>query len=437
MNDITFALPCPRLDQTEENSEIYTCIDQLSTYVAKNGEEFENKTKVKEKDNPKFNFLFETNSFEYNHYKWRVLCCKLNLNDEQEREIIKLFVSKLLSYPAGTIDLIESDKQYFCDLLLNNTGTKDKIKVLRKWTLERSHSMASIASVIANFIENQKQSQNSFKSILHTIYVINDILFNGNSATAYGIYLNCVDSIQNDRKAEYPSVNVFNFFFPFIGNMLHIGYHVTVDESERSKLFRIIELWRSKEFINDFQKSNMETQMLSSVVLPPVVSVHIVSPIEQIQSIITKHMEMQLESQSKQQQIANFLHQQQISQQNQQMPPPSFPLPSTALPQQQIPPSQHPHSMSDANNNPIGISSLPVLPTLGMPSLYFKPDMTNIPVGIMANIAKNALAAGQPKYTPVDLNLFFSTAKHIEPGRLDVRVNEFYQKVQESLMDLE
>ena len=47
-------------------------IDKLANFVARNGPEFEQMTQQKQKDNPKFQFLF---GGEYNgYYKWKVAC---------------------------------------------------------------------------------------------------------------------------------------------------------------------------------------------------------------------------------------------------------------------------------------------------------------------------------------------------------------------------
>ena len=57
---------------------VYTCldpdvrniIDKLAVFVARNGVEFEQMTMEKQRDNPKFNFLFGGESHVY--YRWRV-----------------------------------------------------------------------------------------------------------------------------------------------------------------------------------------------------------------------------------------------------------------------------------------------------------------------------------------------------------------------------
>lgn len=50
--------------------EMKKIIDKLAQFVARNGPEFENMTKQKQKDNPQFGFLF--GGLHYNYYQYRV-----------------------------------------------------------------------------------------------------------------------------------------------------------------------------------------------------------------------------------------------------------------------------------------------------------------------------------------------------------------------------
>lgn len=45
-------------------------IDKLAVFVARNGPEFETITKAKQQSNPRFNFLFGGEFYQY--YQWRV-----------------------------------------------------------------------------------------------------------------------------------------------------------------------------------------------------------------------------------------------------------------------------------------------------------------------------------------------------------------------------
>ena len=49
--------------------ELKNIIDKLANFVARNGPDFENMTKQKQKDNPRFSFLFGGEHFNYYQYR--------------------------------------------------------------------------------------------------------------------------------------------------------------------------------------------------------------------------------------------------------------------------------------------------------------------------------------------------------------------------------
>uniref|UniRef100_A0A0C9RGE3 Cherp_1 protein n=1 Tax=Fopius arisanus TaxID=64838 RepID=A0A0C9RGE3_9HYME len=57
------------MDQAPSDNELRKIIDKLAQFVARNGPEFEQMTKNKQKDNPKFSFLFGGDYFNYYQYK--------------------------------------------------------------------------------------------------------------------------------------------------------------------------------------------------------------------------------------------------------------------------------------------------------------------------------------------------------------------------------
>ena len=56
------------------DGDVRNIIDKLAQFVARNGPEFEQMTKTKQKDNPKFGFLFGGEHYGYYTYKVRILC---------------------------------------------------------------------------------------------------------------------------------------------------------------------------------------------------------------------------------------------------------------------------------------------------------------------------------------------------------------------------
>lgn len=56
--------------KSKTDSGLRNIIDKLAVFVARNGLEFENITKAKQQGNPRFNFLFGGEYYQY--YQWRV-----------------------------------------------------------------------------------------------------------------------------------------------------------------------------------------------------------------------------------------------------------------------------------------------------------------------------------------------------------------------------
>lgn len=71
-----FCPPCSYASVLFADQELRNVIDKLAQFVARNGPEFEKMTMEKQKDNPKFSFLFGGDFFSY--YK-----CKLTLEQQQ------------------------------------------------------------------------------------------------------------------------------------------------------------------------------------------------------------------------------------------------------------------------------------------------------------------------------------------------------------------
>lgn len=82
--------------------ELRTIIDKLAVFVARNGPEFEQMTKTKQKDNHKFEFLFGGRYFDYYLYK---------VTTEQ--------ASKLKKYKICTYYLLSRNSISLCNLFFS------------------------------------------------------------------------------------------------------------------------------------------------------------------------------------------------------------------------------------------------------------------------------------------------------------------------------
>ncbi|KAH3773575.1 hypothetical protein DPMN_174937, partial [Dreissena polymorpha] len=66
--------------------ELKNIIDKLANFVARNGPEFENMTKQKQQDNPKFSFLFGGEHYAYYQYKVHAEQAIINIQNKKMQE---------------------------------------------------------------------------------------------------------------------------------------------------------------------------------------------------------------------------------------------------------------------------------------------------------------------------------------------------------------
>ncbi|XP_014681782.1 PREDICTED: calcium homeostasis endoplasmic reticulum protein-like [Priapulus caudatus] len=78
--------------KSPEDVDLRNIIDKLANFVARNGSEFEQMTKTKQKDNPKFSFLFGGEYFNYYQYKVTTeqAIIKQQQKKLQDRQVVQL-----------------------------------------------------------------------------------------------------------------------------------------------------------------------------------------------------------------------------------------------------------------------------------------------------------------------------------------------------------
>lgn len=171
-------------------------IRKLAEYVARNGPEFEIKVKEKEAGNAAFSFLDPLVDFSGNQfYSWLLFCAKHFYTAEQVEQIEAQHCTRIRPASiSGTIDLTQEDYTFYITLLSKNTGSKEFIKEARNWFLTRSHSASAVSFLFIDHMKSlyttfsQQQEPGLFKSMLHGVYAINDIMFNSAAANSDGPY---------------------------------------------------------------------------------------------------------------------------------------------------------------------------------------------------------------------------------------------------------
>ena len=456
-----------------QDSDVAERITKLATYVLRNGVEFEKKVGEKEATNPLFEFLRNEASEEYLFYRWHIFCLTHQYTESEIRQMEDGHAHKLewKASTSGSIQLLPADAEHLVNLLERNNGSKDSIKIIRKWILDRAHSIQNIGMVIQQYVSDQfKELETSaYTELLHTAYVLNDLFYNAKNANSCGPYTRFV-------KSPKP-VDIVAALVTYLPTILHACYNATTDDTQRDKVSRLVQLWTSKGFVSD-SESIMLYAALSSGAPPPSAPTAVLTspylenplpshsppvsvppPAETNAAFATlkannpnltdaqvahlQAIQARIQEQMQQQQVlqAHRIQVQQLAaassgssngnNSGMHMQSPLYatnPFFGGAVPPAGV---AHPF-LAAPHMHPLGISA-PLAPQTSAPLL----DLARIPVGNMANIIKAAKKAGHTPNTTLDVILYATTAApHVEPGRVEIKLAEFYRHA-EAVLDPE
>jgi RNA recognition motif-containing protein len=257
----TSVKPSPPTDPEEKG-----IIEKMADYVARNGPKFEDLLKEKQKENPKFGFLYEGSKY-YDYYKFRIYAVKNNLGEDDAipaavaPQPIQPTESQNNGYnqppPAAQqwqqpqtaqfnqggpeveekfniyTPMDEDDVKQFSAKLDGLVGTKESIKDTKNWIMERLYK----ASDVATFMKAKTERVKEFVAKLNIIYVANDVLHHGLKLRT------------GTQKADGFSTA----FQPHLATMLRSAYvngfdpeGKLSDKDRLEKLSKLLRIWRDK-----------------------------------------------------------------------------------------------------------------------------------------------------------------------------------------------
>uniref|UniRef100_A0A8B9Q9K3 Calcium homeostasis endoplasmic reticulum protein n=1 Tax=Apteryx owenii TaxID=8824 RepID=A0A8B9Q9K3_APTOW len=334
-------MPLPPDDQ-----ELRNVIDKLAQFVARNGPEFEKMTMEKQKENPKFSFLFGGDFYGYYKYKLALeqqqLLCKQSQDIEATAQIQPLPQPSLppaapIPAPQGTpsveeliqqsqwnlqqqeqhllamrqeqvtsavalaieqqmqkvLEETQLDMNEFDNLLqpIIDTCTKDAISAGKNWMFSNAKSPAH-CELMAGHLRNRITAEGAhFELRLHLIYLINDVLHH------------CQRKQARDLLAALQKVVVPIYCTSFLA----------VEEDKQQKIARLLQLWEKNGYFDESIIQQLQSPALglgqyqanliteyATVVQPVQVAFQ-----QQIQNLKTQHEEFvnSLTQQQQQQQI--------------------------------------------------------------------------------------------------------------------------------------
>ncbi|CAJ1060157.1 calcium homeostasis endoplasmic reticulum protein isoform X2 [Xyrichtys novacula] len=263
-----------------EDQELRNVIDKLAQFVARNGPEFEKMTMEKQKDNPKFSFLFGGDYFSY--YK-----CKLAM--EQQQHIYNPGAKDVVDIPPPSIPIIappqipppsgpsldeliqqsqwnlqqqeqhlhtlrqeqvtaaialameqqtqkllletQLDITEFDNLLqpIIDTCTKDAISAGKNWMFNNAKSPPHCELMTSHLRNRITVDGAHFELRLHLIYLTNDVLHH------------CQRKQQKDLLAALQKVVVPIYCTSFLA----------VEEEKQQKITRLLQLWEKNGYFDE------------------------------------------------------------------------------------------------------------------------------------------------------------------------------------------
>ncbi|XP_058148619.1 calcium homeostasis endoplasmic reticulum protein [Dasypus novemcinctus] len=376
-------MPLPPDDQ-----ELRNVIDKLAQFVARNGPEFEKMTMEKQKDNPKFSFLFGGDFYSY--YKCKLaleqqqLICKQQAPEleapaalpplpppplapaapaapaqgapsmdeliqqsqwnlqQQEQHLLALRQEQVTAAVARALEqqmqkLLEEtqlDVNEFDNLLqpIIDTCTKDAISAGKNWMFSNAKSPPH-CELMAGHLRNRITADAAhFELRLHLIYLINDVLHH------------CQRKQARELLAALQRVVVPIYCTSFLA----------VEEDKQQKIARLLQLWEKNGYFDDSIIQQLQSPALglgqyqATLIMEHSTAVQPVQLAfqQQIQTLKAQHEEFV--SSLAQQQQQQHLPLPPLEAEVKAAPPPAAPPPAPA-PAPAIPPTTQP----DDNKPPI------------------------------------------------------------------------------------
>uniref|UniRef100_A0A8C9RDQ0 Calcium homeostasis endoplasmic reticulum protein n=1 Tax=Scleropages formosus TaxID=113540 RepID=A0A8C9RDQ0_SCLFO len=272
-------------------------IDKLAQFVARNGPEFEKMTMDKQKENPKFSFLFGGDFFAYYKYKLAIeqqqLLCKQpgqdgpdapppmaplapppvpppplatpsvdeliqqsqwNLQQQEQhlqnlrQEQVTAAIALALEQQTQKLQLeTQLDMAEFDSLLqpIIDTCTKDAISAGKNWMFSNAKSSQHCELMAAHLRNRVTASAADFQLRLHLIYLINDVLHHWS-------VLGCQRKQQRDLLAALQKVVVPIYCTSFLA----------VEEDKQQKIARLLQLWEKNGYFDETTIQQLQSPAL-------------------------------------------------------------------------------------------------------------------------------------------------------------------------------
>ncbi|KRZ67233.1 Calcium homeostasis endoplasmic reticulum protein [Trichinella papuae] len=212
-----------------DDCDVRNVIEKLAQFVARNGPEFEEMTKQKQKDNSRFAFLF--GGPYLNYYRYRVEEEKLLLTqksksqqfiESSENEIMRNLMDECRLRLDEITDIVA---------ILKDSSSKESVSSCQKWICQQctteKHNEACMRFLLSSI--KDPEQPNSFRLLI--LYLVNDLAFNWRC-----------------RKRE----TMLEVMGRFVAPMFLTAYTLSSDDTEiAGKLLKLRTIWEKQKYFND------------------------------------------------------------------------------------------------------------------------------------------------------------------------------------------
>jgi hypothetical protein len=353
---------------------------------------------------PVLNELNDEDSLFFRYLLYLFFCIKRKIN---RKELESEFFQTTLKGANGNLQLAPKDYESLKGMLHQNNGSRDNIKAIRRWIIERAHSIHAIGHALRDFVVYLPVTiSNRFEKVITTLYVINDVFFNVKTASLIGLYT----SLLTDPaiKVVNTEIDLPTALYSYLVNILENGYTLASNEAQKEKVLRLVHLWGSKNFYD----SNTIVQLVEHLNnLPkwnpgigesfysPLPNIPLVSPVISESSIHIYENTFEYGS------SGGIIRSNNKEEKN-----------------REITPEIRTSSSSSATQLPF------VVPKF---VLHF----SRLPVGRMADMVRASLAVGGAAYKPIEISKISGSFGRGTPDerKMETLVSDFYRKLDDVL----
>jgi len=220
-------------------------IDKLANFVARNGPKFEELTKSKQKDSPKFAFLFGGDHHAY--YKWKVTLETAQVEAQKRQAALAAANTDTAQQsndttntsdnppPSSSVPVEEDSSQLdikaFRDLVqkLILACTKDNIQNGKNWVVNNAKTEEQRRLVSQFLFRRLIEECLPFQQKLHIVYLANDIL-------------------HHSRKKELPQLqeSLQEYILPIVGVVIN-----GESAENRQKVSKVLKIWENQSFFSE------------------------------------------------------------------------------------------------------------------------------------------------------------------------------------------